>query len=123
MQRSKQRLEALDFHGVFGGSQPPDGAAGRERQAEATAVAAESPAFDCYHVDRQMADMVTAGEVALEGVKLLTVCYQARGGGLHCFLVSNNRIAMFLAHRLSPGSLGLVPFRGGEEVMPLRGVQ
>jgi hypothetical protein len=119
MQRSKQRLEALDFHGVFGGSQPPDGAAGRERQAEATAAAAESPAFDCYHVDRQMADMVTAGEVALEGLKLLTVSYQAtsiasRFQQSNCDVFGSSAFARVA---------GLRSFRGGEEVMPVRGVQ
>src|SRR5215472_3517724 len=101
IQRAQQRLEILDFHGLFGGSQPPDGAAGRERQTETAAAAAERPAFDCYHIDRQMADMVTAGEVALEVVKLLAMRYQARGGSLQWFVVVNNRIAVFLLHKRS----------------------
>ena len=73
IQRAQQQLETLDFHRILGGPQPPDGAAGRERQAEAAAAAAERPAFDCCHVHRQMADMVAARKLSLEVVELLTV--------------------------------------------------
>ena len=90
IQCPQQRLEVLDFHGIFGGSQPPDGAAGCERQAQTTTTAAENPTFDLYYVDRQMADMVTAREALLEGLKLLAVSYQGRVGDLYWFLVLNN---------------------------------
>ncbi len=90
IQRPQQGLEVLDFHGIFGGSQPPDGAARSERQAETTTAAAENPTFDLYHVDWQMADMMTAREVLLKGVKLLAVSYQERVGDLYWFLVLNN---------------------------------
>jgi hypothetical protein len=50
-----------------------------------------------------MAGMVTAREVVFEGVKLLTVSYLVRGGGLHRFLVFSNRIVLFFVHRLSAG--------------------
>jgi len=51
----------------------------------------------------QMADMVTARDLLLEGVKLLAVSYQVRIGSLHYFLVVSNRIVMFLLHRFSLG--------------------
>jgi hypothetical protein len=72
------------------------------------------------NVDRQMADMVTARDVSLEGVKLLTVSYLVRGGGLHWFLVASNRIVLFLLHALLLGPLGLVPFQAGRMSCRLR---
>jgi hypothetical protein len=39
-----------------------------------------------------MADMVTARDASLEGVKLLTVSYLVRGGRLYWFRVFGNQI-------------------------------
>jgi hypothetical protein len=103
IQRAQQCLEAVDCHGLFGGSQPPDGAAGRQRQAEATAAAAERSAFNLDHTGRQMANMVTACKAALEDLKLLTVRYQPRGRGLQWFFVVSHRIVRVLLHRRSLG--------------------
>src|SRR5690349_12687591 len=122
IQRAQQHLEALNFHGFFGGSQPPDGAAGRQRQAKAAAAMAEPPAFELGHIDRQMADMMTAREVVLEGLKLLAMPYQVRRGSFQWFLVFSHRIVRFLRHWRSL-RLWASFLCGGKEVMPVRGVQ
>ena len=51
IQGAKQGLEVVDRHGVFGGSQPPNSPARRERQGKATPAPAERPAFELYNVD------------------------------------------------------------------------
>ena len=57
-----------------------------------------------------MADMATARNGSLEGIKLLTVSYQVRGEDLRWILIFNSRMAMILVPRRSPGSLGFVRF-------------
>jgi hypothetical protein len=59
---------------------------------------AERPAFELDHIDRQMADMMTTRELALEGLILLAMPYQVRGGSFQWFLVFSHRIVRFLRH-------------------------
>ena len=88
IQGTRQGFEIIDLDGRFGHFQPKYCAVWREGQGETAPAAPENPAFNLLNVERQMANMVTACDAALECVKSLTAPHPIEVGGLYCLSFS-----------------------------------
>src|SRR6516164_9330108 len=88
IQGTQQGFEIIDLSGRFVHFQPKYCAVWREGQGETAPAAPENPAFNLLNVDRQVADMVTSCDAALERVKCLTAPHPVELRGLHCLSFS-----------------------------------